>query len=84
MILIIELLERLIRILWYILFALGLIAAIGCGILFVRFVWGGLFDRVSDNVKYPVDLKNCTHGSSQYDEGHPDFPWKCHDCGKRH
>lgn len=30
------------------------------------------------------DTTDCDHRNSQYDEGHPDFPWKCNDCGKRH
>lgn len=26
----------------------------------------------------------CDHCDSEFDEGHPDLPWKCNDCGFRH
>lgn len=79
----INLVKETVALLWWGLYAVGLIAAIAVAMLFVKSVMGSVFKPTEK--KYPVDPKKCTHPAKVWATGEcPDWGYKCFDCGKRY
>lgn len=39
--------------------------------------------KLADDEITEIIQEDCDHAMKAYDDGHPDFPFKCLDCGKR-
>jgi hypothetical protein len=72
-------LHNIITILWLLLGAVGLIAAIAVAVLFVK----SILVQVYNEKPAPVDPEPCMHIWSNFDVNHPDDPWVCNQCGER-